>query len=160
MPSGTDNIIAALGHSNRVCQVILWNLADWQLEEVLAAMQVPFPELRFLSSRNMMKRQSFPNRSWVDLPHICDNSFWMEFHFRGFKHCYCLLLTLSNFDSPIFLIPSTFHPKRWSLSSAHWQVLKRFPLDLTPLNLALTGKAEVGLHQSALSSPLSGDLIS
>jgi hypothetical protein len=43
--SGTDNIIAALGQSNRVCRVILWSLEDWQLEEVLAAMRVPFPEL-------------------------------------------------------------------------------------------------------------------
>jgi hypothetical protein len=44
-PSGTDNIIAALGQSNRVCHVSLWDLAGWQLEQVLAAMQVPFPEL-------------------------------------------------------------------------------------------------------------------
>ncbi|KAN0114321.1 hypothetical protein V8E52_006817 [Russula decolorans] len=43
-PSGTDNIIAALGQSNRVCQVILWGL-DWQLEKALAQMQVSFPEL-------------------------------------------------------------------------------------------------------------------
>ena len=42
---GTDNIIAALGQTNRVCQVILRALADRQLERVLAAMQVPFPEL-------------------------------------------------------------------------------------------------------------------
>jgi hypothetical protein len=43
--SSTDNVIAALGQSSRLCQVDLWSLADWQLEEVLAAMQVPFPEL-------------------------------------------------------------------------------------------------------------------
>ena len=43
--SDTDNIIAALGQSNRVCQVYLFSLARWQLEEVLAEMQVPFPEL-------------------------------------------------------------------------------------------------------------------
>jgi hypothetical protein len=43
--SGTDNVIAALGQSNRVCQVGLWGLAGRQLEEVFAAMQVPFPEL-------------------------------------------------------------------------------------------------------------------
>jgi hypothetical protein len=42
--SATDNIIAALGQSHRVCQVYL-RLAGWQLEEVLGAMQVPFPEL-------------------------------------------------------------------------------------------------------------------
>jgi hypothetical protein len=44
LSSGTDNVIAALGQSNRVCQVTL-QLAGWQLEEVLAPMQVPFPEL-------------------------------------------------------------------------------------------------------------------
>ena len=43
--SGTDNIIAVLGQSNRVSEVYLWGLAGWQLEEVLAAMQVPFPEM-------------------------------------------------------------------------------------------------------------------
>jgi hypothetical protein len=45
LSSGTDNIIAALERSSRVCQVYLLNLAVWQLEKVLAAMQVPFPEL-------------------------------------------------------------------------------------------------------------------
>ena len=43
--AGTDNVIAALGQSNRVCQVDLESLADWQLEKVMAAMQVSFPEL-------------------------------------------------------------------------------------------------------------------
>ena len=43
--SGTDNIIAALGQSNRVCDIYLWGLATWELEEVLAQMQVSFPEL-------------------------------------------------------------------------------------------------------------------
>src|SRR6266403_4706297 len=33
--SGTDNIIAALGQSNRVCKVDLWDVAGWQLEQVL-----------------------------------------------------------------------------------------------------------------------------
>ena len=42
--SRTDNIVAALGKSNRVCDVELY-LGGWHLEQVLAAMQVPFPEL-------------------------------------------------------------------------------------------------------------------
>ena len=45
LTSSTFNIITALGQSNCVCQVSLLNLVGWQLEEVLAAMQVPFPEL-------------------------------------------------------------------------------------------------------------------
>ena len=43
--SGTDNVVAALEKSNRVCRVGLMGFAGWQLEQVLAAMQVPFPEL-------------------------------------------------------------------------------------------------------------------
>jgi hypothetical protein len=46
--SDTDNTIAALEQSNRVCQISLTDLPGWQLEEVLAAMQVPFPELTYL----------------------------------------------------------------------------------------------------------------
>jgi hypothetical protein len=50
-PSSTDNVIAALAQSNRVCRVDLWciTVAGWQIELVLAAMQVPFPELTDLS---------------------------------------------------------------------------------------------------------------
>jgi hypothetical protein len=52
--AGMDNIIAALGQSDRICEATLLYLADRQLEEVLAAMQVPFPELTelCLSSRH------------------------------------------------------------------------------------------------------------
>jgi hypothetical protein len=45
LPSDTDNVVAALRQSNRVCKVILrWDL-DRQMEKALAAMQVSFPEL-------------------------------------------------------------------------------------------------------------------
>jgi hypothetical protein len=46
--SGTDNVIAALGQSNRVGRVSL-AIPRGELEEVLAAMQVPFPELTRMS---------------------------------------------------------------------------------------------------------------
>ena len=48
LASGTDNIIAALGQTNRVCQVNLSRIVDRPLERILAAMQVPFPELTYL----------------------------------------------------------------------------------------------------------------
>ena len=44
----TDNTIAALEQRNRVSQVHLFHLSSWQLENVLATMQVPFPELEYL----------------------------------------------------------------------------------------------------------------
>ena len=46
--SYTGNIIAALEQSHRVCRVSLGHLARWQSQKVLAAMQVPFPELTYL----------------------------------------------------------------------------------------------------------------
>src|SRR6266403_3711946 len=42
---GDDNIVIALGQSNRVCQVDLWGLENGQSDKVLAAMEVPFPQL-------------------------------------------------------------------------------------------------------------------
>ena len=60
--SATDNVIAALGHSNRVRQVALSGLAGWQLEEILARMQVPFPELTYL-------------RLWSDVETLIPDSF-------------------------------------------------------------------------------------
>ena len=44
LTSGTYNIIAALRQSSRVRDVKLY-LAGWQVEEVVAAMRAPFPEL-------------------------------------------------------------------------------------------------------------------
>ncbi len=48
LSSGVDNVIAALGQTNRVCHVGLSGLENLELENVLAAMQVPFPELTVL----------------------------------------------------------------------------------------------------------------
>src|SRR5258708_10558205 len=46
LSSGADDIVVALGQSNRVCRVHLWETGGRrQMEKVLVAMQVPFPEL-------------------------------------------------------------------------------------------------------------------
>jgi len=45
LPTQMDNIIVALEHNDRVCQIILSKVTNSQLEEVLAAMQQPFPAL-------------------------------------------------------------------------------------------------------------------
>ena len=48
-PTGSvDNIIAALECTDRVCQIYLLDVQSLDLEIFLAAMQQPFPELRFL----------------------------------------------------------------------------------------------------------------
>jgi hypothetical protein len=149
--------IAALEQSNRVCEVSLFQISYWKLEDVLAAMQVSFPELTVLrlaagSRYEIFKYYHthhllFPIRSWMDLPHIFDTSNCMAFHFRDCQDCFCLLLTLSNLTSPISLILGTYHLKRWSFSSPCCPTSEHFALISNPLNLALKlGKAEVSLH--------------
>jgi F-box-like len=62
--SGTKNIITALGQTNRICQVVLLDLASWQLEQVLAPMQVSFPELtemRFSSHAETLSAIPIPD---------------------------------------------------------------------------------------------------
>ena len=66
--SGTDNVISALGQSNHVCKVDLWDIAKWQFEKVLAAMQVPFTELidlRLFSESDDETPQAIPD-SFLD----------------------------------------------------------------------------------------------
>src|SRR6266478_3709193 len=99
--------------------------------------------------------RSFPIRSWVDLPHVCNTFSWTAFHFRDCQTYFCPLLTWSTSALLISLIPGTFHPKRWPLSSPCCPASIHFTFDSNPLNLALTGKSDVRLHRNALSSPLS-----
>jgi hypothetical protein len=68
--SGTDNIIAALVQSNRVCEVTLLSLEGWQLEEVSAAKQVPFPEMTELQLSSLRSL-----RSHDETPPVIPDSF-------------------------------------------------------------------------------------
>ena len=46
---GVDNLIAALKHNDRICEIDIWPVSSLQTEKVLAAMQQPFPALTHLS---------------------------------------------------------------------------------------------------------------
>jgi hypothetical protein len=158
----TNNIIAALGQSNRVRQVGLHvgDQADQELEEVLAVMQVPFPGM------TRMKLMS------IDGTVVIPDSFlggsaprlqYFELLGIPFPGLPKLLLSAANLVS-LWLsdIPhsGTFHPKRWSHSSPYCPASEILALGFQPLFLALIGKAEGCLHGNALSSPLSIDFIS
>ena len=58
--SGTDNIVAALGQNNCVREVLLRGLVGWQLENLLAAMHVPFPELAELRLYSNINDETLP----------------------------------------------------------------------------------------------------
>ena len=103
LSSVTDNVIAALGQSNRVCKVSL-DLAGWQLENVLAAMQSHSRSRQscissYAVKSDVVKRcQSFPIRSWVDLLHR-DSSNWNWMPFR-FQDCPNLFLSATHLIIP------------------------------------------------------------
>ena len=117
-----DNAIAELEHRDRIYQIDLVFSTTWQIKVFWIAMQVPFPQLALLrlsvqAFKPYRTYQFFPTHSWVDLRHVCDTSTWLPFHFRDCRNCFCLPLALSPFGSLIFLIPRTFHPRRWPLAS-------------------------------------------
>ena len=59
--AGTNNIIATLGQSDRVRRVFLMDIAGCQLEQVLAAMEVPFPELTDLQLWSCVETPVIPD---------------------------------------------------------------------------------------------------
>ena len=92
--SGTDNITAALEQRNRVSQVGLFFLARWQLENVLATMQVPFPELEGLQLHSADETPLVIPDSFLggSVPHL-QNFFMSGISFPGLPK---LLLTASR----------------------------------------------------------------
>ena len=153
-----DNVIAALGQSNRVCRVSFSRLAGWQLEKVLAAMQVSFPELTDLELHSYGETPVIPNS------------------FLGGSAPLMRFLQLDNIPFPGLpkLLPSAtqlvdlhlidiphsgyISPEEMVASLSVLPSLEHLSLVFLSPNLALAGKANC-LHQSALSSPLSTNFI-
>jgi hypothetical protein len=156
---GTDNIIAALGQSNRVCELILRHLTGWELEDVLAPMQVPFPELTVMQLGSHDKTLPFIPDSFLDGSAPRLEYFGLSgIPFPGLPK---LLLSANHLVQLMLTnIPHSGHPRRWSLSSPCCPASEYFVFDSNPLDLTLTWKAEVCLHQNALFSPLSKNFIS
>ena len=116
---GVHNIIAALEHNDRICQLILYNLSSSQWEKVLTAMQKPFPALTSVGIRPMDKTAPVP-ASFLDGSGPCLRSLWLYFiPFPGLQNYFCLPLTLLIFGFMESLIPGTFHPMEWSLASPY-----------------------------------------
>jgi hypothetical protein len=115
--SGVTNIISALQQHNRVCKIHIWNAPSSLLKE-FAAMQGPFPALTELSlslaENPPVLPDSFLGRSAPRLRSL-RRSGWIEFHFRDYRSYFCSPITLSLFAFGSFLVPDTFHRRRWSL---------------------------------------------
>ena len=57
---GVDNILAALEHNDRICQLELFCVPSSQVEKVLAAMQQPFPDLACMDLKSTMMGWTTP----------------------------------------------------------------------------------------------------
>ncbi len=119
-PEAMDDLPSALEHNNRVRQISLSHpyATASQIEKVWAAMQVPFPELTALrlelpSGIVPVVPDSFLGGSAPRLQLLA----FAGIPFPGLQNYFYLPLTSSNFTFGVFLIPGTFHPRRWSLAS-------------------------------------------
>jgi hypothetical protein len=155
--SGTDNIVAALRHRNRVCQVDL-SFADRRLEEVLVAMQLPFPELTHMHMGLWSDCEAMPIIPDWFLDGSAPRLRHFELYGIPFPGLPRLLLSATHLVSlrlpnTVFLIPGTFHRKRSPISSPCCHASKHFPFSSNPLNLSLA-KLDAILRQNAQSSLL------
>src|SRR5258707_15230186 len=93
-------------------------------------------------------------RSWEDLHHIYACSSSSAFHFQDYRNFFLLPLTLSILHFTAFLIPVTFHPRRWPLASPRRPASRNLSLNSNLLDLALSSRADVRLHPPGLPPPL------
>jgi hypothetical protein len=118
-----DNIIAALERRDRVGRIHLFDISSSSMEDVLAKMQEPFPELTFLglaSTWNDEKLPDFPDSFMSRSVPVLQGLYLARIPFPGLPNLLLsarLPVTLFFFTFWIFPIPDTFHPRQWSLPS-------------------------------------------
>ena len=83
---GVDSIVAALGHKDRVCEIVFRHISSLLWENALGTMQEPLPALTRLDLVSEDETMPvIPNSFWEDLRHVCDHSAWLAFHFRYYQ---------------------------------------------------------------------------
>jgi len=107
-----DNIIAALGHNDRVCGIYVKSLSWPGSKELMEAMQDPYPSLTdlHLRSHDDIISPDLPYSFLGDLPHVYDHSTWITSFSQHCRNYFCLPLALSVFHSGILTLPATFTP--------------------------------------------------
>jgi hypothetical protein len=111
---GTDNIIAALKHNDRIHEINLGHVPNELLEEFAALAPEPFPvltSLRLTSHRESppVLPESFLGASVPSLRSLRPQaSGFVAFHFRQYRHYFCLPMILIILNFGIFRIQDTF----------------------------------------------------
>jgi hypothetical protein len=141
------NIVAALERRDRVRRINLLSLWRSHWEQILAAMQEPFPELTHL---NLSAAEEGPMSVLPDSflggfsPRL--RNLKLSFTpFRDYRNYFCLPPTSPLFRFGQFLIPGTFRPTRWPLPFPRRPASNHFYFISYPVDLTLTGIANVRL---------------
>lgn len=118
MTEDLDKLIALLERGDRVCQIdLMGTQSPHHLEELLVAMQKPFPQLTYLRLWSLYMAPVVPD-SFMGGSAVSLRELWLDrVEFLGLPK---LLLSATNpvfFNWLEFPIPGTFHPRKWSLPS-------------------------------------------
>jgi len=160
LSSGADDVIVALGQTNRICQVILFSHVDRQLEQVLAAMQVPFPKLTVLRLFSVSETPPVVPNSFLggSAPHL------RIFELTGipFPGLPKLLLSTTHLVSLYLFLPHSGYisPEAMAALLSVLSSLQTLYLEFQSPQSRPDRKSGVHLHQNVLSSPLSNIFIS
>ncbi len=162
--SGLGNIIAFLEHRNRICKTNLPDFSSSQLEEILAAMQEPFPDLMDLQlGAHDCTVPVIPGLFLGGFAPRLRTPRLDRFPFPRYRSCFCLPLSDSlsggqkqlgtssifAFISSLILARGISHPRRWSLAFPYWPLSKHFVLNSNPLDHILTGTIDIHFRQQA-----------
>ena len=153
-----DNMIALLEQSDRVCQINLMGIPTLRyFERLLEGMQKPLPELTDLTlwSLNYATMSVVPD-SFLGgyAPRLRELSL-DRVPFPGLPK---LILSATNLVSLHLLsIPNSGYilPEAMLTALSSQPISDHFTLDSNPLDLTLTGQANIGLLLNSLSSPYS-----
>lgn len=122
-PDDKDNIVAALGHSDRVCFFQLIGRGS-QLEKLTTVMQRPFSGLTHLIVSSVDGTAPYLSAKLLGGSAPCLQKIYSD-GVTAFpiQHCQSFFYrpkTLSSSTFPIYPRPVIFHPRRWSPVWSHY----------------------------------------
>jgi hypothetical protein len=117
---GVANVAAAFEQNNHVCQIGLWCVPTFEMEEILAEMQKPFPVLTHLnlgSDDDMDDTLETPVDPDLFLGGSAPSLRFLHLAYIPFPGLPKLLLSATHLTNLRFSHLDTFHPRRWSHAS-------------------------------------------
>ena len=152
-----QSLIAALEHTDHICQIQLREFSCSQLERISLAMQKPFPALTGLNIRgsNVMPMAVVPQAFLGGSAQHLRSCNLVDVEFPGYGNYFGPPITLLLFIFGIFPIPCTHRLREWPRASPRCPVSNHFPLVSNLRSPPITGLTSQTDVSHVLSCPLS-----